>query len=506
MKSNNTAKNIIQSEQGVALVTALLMLALITAMGIAATNLSIVEGWLSANYRSSKQAFHVAEAGLELTKYYLRNDANTDSSWSNGTFNFPTGAVSAAPSTSYYPVAIASNTINVGGATGTFTIKLKNIQSGATFNFDRIIVESTGTIAGATAVLESYLSMKDYGPWNNAIFANSGAAGRAISGNADIRGSVHILGTGLSATDRAVDMSGGALIGNNYAGMDATLRALIPTIGSPENIEAELRVKRGMVGLSGTANVGKPETATGEKDPVAGVYVTDGYTGTAGAANVFSDNGTGNAYDLGNDVTFPSLTAPYTDPDTGANYATYAAFLTVKSYVHTGNLDISDNTASFTIGDAKGSISWNKLTGALTISGLVKVVGGIDLAKKGSAVTYNGKGTLYSTQSVHIHDNFLPSTGFPATNAMGIIAAQDLEIATGPGEAQLKAAGAFYAEGKIVSGKQNQILGTFVSNYFDMGSQVPAIYQVPALSRNLPPFMPGGNPSYVVTVKSWRAK
>ncbi|MBU1208123.1 MAG: pilus assembly PilX N-terminal domain-containing protein [Proteobacteria bacterium] len=509
MRSKKTDKHIIHDEQGIALITALLMLLVITAMGIAATNLSIVEGWLSANYRSSKQAFHVAEAGLELMKYYLRNDANTDSSgWSNQTFNFPPGAitVTAAPSTSYYPVTIASNTINVGGATGIFTIKLKNIKSGATFNDDEIIVESTGTIAGATAVIEAYLKMKDYGAWNNAIFAGSSASGTTIKGNADIRGSMHILGTGLKPTDYAVNMSGGAIIGNNYNDMHTSLKALIPSIGSPESLDAELRVKHGKVGLSGAATVGRPETTSSNKDTVSGTYVTDGFGGTAGLSSVYSDNGTGHAYDLGDDISFPSLNNPYTDPTTGTYYATYAAFLTAKAYVYTGDLEISGNTPTITIGDARGSISWDKTTGTLTISGLLKVVGKIDLANKNNPVTYNGKGTLYSTQSVYIHDNLLPSSGFPATNAMGLIATQDIEIATGAGESHLKAAGAFYAEGKIVSGKQNEILGTFVSNYFDMGSQVPSIYQVPSLARNLPPFMPGGNPSYVVTVKSWRVK
>ncbi|MDP3014578.1 MAG: pilus assembly PilX N-terminal domain-containing protein, partial [Candidatus Subteraquimicrobiales bacterium] len=160
MRSKNTDKHIIDNEHGVALITALLMLALITAMGIAATNLSIVEGWLSANYRSSKQAFHVAEAGLELMKYYLKHDAGNDPDsssnypWANSSFYFPspTGTITVTNTTSYYSITLPASvgTVNVGSGTGTFTIRLKNISGSP----DKIIVESTGTIAGATAVVE----------------------------------------------------------------------------------------------------------------------------------------------------------------------------------------------------------------------------------------------------------------------------------------------------------------------------------------------------------------
>jgi len=65
-------KGIITDQQGTALVVALLMLVVMTAMGITATNTSIVETWLSANYRSSNQAFYIAEAGAERARELLR--------------------------------------------------------------------------------------------------------------------------------------------------------------------------------------------------------------------------------------------------------------------------------------------------------------------------------------------------------------------------------------------------------------------------------------------------
>ncbi len=68
-------------------------------------------------------------------------------------------------------------------------------------------------------------------------------------------------------------------------------------------------------------------------------------------------------------------------------------------------------------------------------------------------------------------------------------------------------AGAFFAENKIRSTKQNVVAGTFVSNYLDMGTNNPTIIQVPDLANNLPPGMPGSNKVAIpssIKVISWR--
>ena len=54
--------------------------------------------------------------------------------------------------------------------------------------------------------------------------------------------------------------------------------------------------------------------------------------------------------------------------------------------------------------------------------------------------------------------------------------------------------GAFYAQGRLTSMKQTVVTGTFVSNYFDMGINVPEIYQVPTMADNLPLGMIGMYP------------
>jgi hypothetical protein len=138
----------ITNQQGTALIVSLLMLVLITAMGITATNRTIVEGWLSANYRSSKQAFYVAEAGLEFTRNALR----TVPDWTDN------AAVNGA-----VPRDEKDRTINVGGRTGTYTIILRGVTR------DRIIITSTGVIVGSTSVVEALIERNTIPPIPGAV-------------------------------------------------------------------------------------------------------------------------------------------------------------------------------------------------------------------------------------------------------------------------------------------------------------------------------------------------
>ena len=139
--------------------------------------------------------------------------------------------------------------------------------------------------------IEVYAKIVSISPWNNAIFAGAGAAGAMVNGNVNISGSVHILGTGLQSTDLAVDLGGTAeLIGNNYEDLSASLKAKVPALPTTlvggetvETLYAELRVKRGIVGLSGSSSVGDAnDPGDAYKETVDGSFVTDGYGGTQG--------------------------------------------------------------------------------------------------------------------------------------------------------------------------------------------------------------------------------
>ncbi|MER3413808.1 MAG: hypothetical protein C4341_06135 [Armatimonadota bacterium] len=200
---------------------------------------------------------------------------------------------------------------------------------------------------------------------------------------------------------------------------------------------------------------------------------------------------------------------PYYDPNTGTTYSTHEQFLNARSLtINLPTFDTSMN--SFQFGpDANGNMMrWDKASGVLTVEGIVKVNGDLNFGKKNQTIRFDGRGTIFATGSIDVHSNLLPRAGrlFPIDAALGMIAVRNVNLATGPGDSQLKMMGAFYAQGVIRSAKQNQIAGTFVASYYDMGTNVPNIYQVPKLAGNLPPGMPGDKPIISLKRKAWRER
>jgi hypothetical protein len=167
--------------------------------------------------------------------------------------------------------------------------------------------------------MRSFIRSGNVSIWNNAIFAGTGAAGRSINGNVDIRGSMHLLGDGeaysdlngngrrdpaeaftdsnrngvwdpgepftdangdgvwnaaepyndtnrngiydppITTTELNSDFSGRAYVGNNYENLSLNMRLQAPpppVIGGLETLSAEVRVKHGKIALSGTASIG----------------------------------------------------------------------------------------------------------------------------------------------------------------------------------------------------------------------------------------------------------
>jgi len=325
----------------------------------------------------------------------------------------------------------------------------------------------------------------------------------------------------ITTTDMNSSFSGTAYVGNNYSGMPIGLEGLVPSLMGPgitlETLNAEVRCKHGKIAISGNASIGTSAVIDGgtSKGTLDGVYVNDGFGGNQGSSSVFSDNGTGEAYDLdGFDIHFPLITGIGAEPyETGGNsYATYKTFYDSRAL--TVNVStIKSTTTAFSYGpDAYGNrISFTPQTSSapatLNIQGVVKIAGDLQIGAKDS-VRYTGNGTIYSAGTIRVDGDFLPLPGtkFPTTARVGLVAQHDLMLATGSGSSQLSMAGAFYAQGTIVSRKQNQIAGTFVANYYDMGTNVPNIYQVPELVHNMPPAMPGDKMIYTIQQRTWRER
>ena len=174
--------------------------------------------------------------------------------------------------------------------------------------------------------------------------------------------------------------------------------------------------------------------------------------------------------------------------------------------VVSGPLSLQPGVPYGPISDGKGNSLSVDANGNITISGIVYVNGDINIApnnSSGKSMTYVGRGTLVSTGNLDIETSLLPANGnFPIVHAMGFIARKNMYVGV---SSQLSLAGAFYAQQQIVSSKQNELAGTFVTSYFSM-QNVPHMYQVPTLPDHLPPGMPGSGRIWVKTVRidSWR--
>ena len=75
------------------------------------------------------------------------------------------------------------------------------------------------------------------------------------------------------------------------------------------------------------------------------------------------------------------------------------------------------------------------------------------------------------------------SNNFPSGDALAFVTGGSMTL--GPG-AQRNLEGLFYAQNTITIPKQTVIAGIVMTNEFDVGNQVPEIWQVPGLARNAP--------------------
>ncbi len=480
------------------LITAFIML------GAAFIVMSINGSRTTERQKRTTLVFHIAEAGIERILYDLRQDYVNDltnPSWMDGNIN---GFAIGPNTTNFYNVGYGSTSINGGS----YTVQLRNVSGSA----DAIWARSTGTLGDVQQTIEVYAKIINVSPWNNAIFAGRGSAGTMINGNSNVYGSVHILGTGLQATDFAINLGGTpVIVGNNYSNLPAALRAKVPALPTTvvngetvETLNAVLRVKRGIVGLNGSGTVGRANAmGNAYKETVDGTYVTNGYGGNQGTNNVYSDNGVNNAYDLANVSSFPSLSDPY------GGYSSYQQYIRANSLVITNPADLATlanirPNSNFSFSSPQGSIQMDG-NGNLTISGMVYIANGgsLNTSKIGNnkTISYTGSGSILAEGNVQIDTDLVTNgnNSFPA-NALGIMTPNGI----GFNEADIDVMGLFYAEGTVTVQKQTNIVGSIVSNYFNMSTNIPSIYQVPDIINSMPAGIISRNPSFFMKIISWR--
>jgi len=539
-------KSGIGRESGIALVVTLCV-TLILAIGAVAflylTKTQIVQ---VRSQSHSTKAFFAAEVGMEKGIELLRNDfyytpEGVDRSWADAEVYTATGYIDLTQGGQitlpkcldlenpdyegeFYPLVGETDydSWGDGGHKLTYQIDISNYAyaAGAPPSDDRIWVKATGRyyrkndsgdgfIPEAETRVLAQVKGTEISVWNNAVFAGEGLQEGVISGNAEICGSVHILGTSLGENELALDLGGGGSVRNNYSGIPQVLFDRIPLIEKSyggetvESLEAEVRIQHGKISLSGGACVGEPDVpGNGVKETMDGVYVTDGYAGDS-EQSVYSDNGTNNPYDLLEElvVSFPRLSDPY------EGYPSYLDYLRANALVISDSQQLNqmrniDATSVFDYSDSNGQIKMDG-NGLLTIRGIVVVEGDVEFDKAGSEkiIEYTGTGTLVSATNVGINCNLITSgfSTFPKDDILGVMAADTLTFST----AQINVMGIFYAENKGFCEKQTSIAGAVCSSYLDMGNNVPSIYQVPEIVENLPPGMIGGTRVWALRRLTW---
>ena len=513
---NPSIVSTIATERGAALVVTLIIFLALAMIAAISVQVSETEMNIAGNYLNRSRALLAAEAGQAQAEAVMNMNAEmTDAD----SLIYLINGDSALPN-AHFKVAMDT------------TMPLRKVLSVG------------HSIQGGVAAIEvTYRHrLSPFNIWNNAVFAGHGQNSMSIRGNVGIHGSVHILGDGepyidangngvwdagepytdanhdgthdapMTADSIGLSMSGSASLTNNYDGMSATLASRLPALPTTpyggeavQTLDAELRLKNGRIELDGTGTVGSANVSGGApavKETFDGVYVTDGYTGSQGESGVYSDNGTGSGYDLQEGkLEMPNMDKPYTD-EFGTNHTSYMTYLKSKSLVITGDLILEEGVTTTLITGGGGSIALDA-AGNLTVTGMVYVEGNIILKGTGT-IEYDGKFSLISEGDITVDVDLVTKGIFPTDDAGGFIAHGGINL--GGDKSQLEVMGAFFAQEEIITSKQTQVAGTLVSNYFG-ATQVPDIYQVPELVKNMPPGLPGGGDVYMYTwqrvPKSW---
>ncbi|MCP4639893.1 MAG: hypothetical protein GY851_05650 [bacterium] len=313
-----------------------------------------------------------------------------------------------------------------------------------------------------------------------------------------------------------------------------------------DTLNANLRVKNGLVSVNSASEIGEANIpGNPQKEFMDATFNEDGWTGTrtnddgdrGDPTVVYSDNGWDYGYDLGDRVSLPLLSddwrwpallrkwelgydynpvpgSPEPSPD-GDNYLHAEFFSDVLSdgAPYAGDVLIENDTDFYlnltrpadpdpanrvkpepsTLTSGDDYLYYNSATRVLEINGQIEIDGEFKIAvgKKGKSnpeIYYTGRAAILAHDDVTIDTSlFTCNNGdpndyvnsFPANNCLGVMTATDMVVGE---SSQLDLMGAFYAQQSITSSKQTVVMGTFVAEWFDMGSQVPDIFQVPELT------------------------
>jgi hypothetical protein len=561
-----------RGERGAALVIALVVMAGLLLLGTAFLSISSTESEIARNAREATQAFYIAEAGLarlqrDLVAQFavpfltgcaapetfadLRRGLLTTGEPLGvpGQERDADGAITCGPpgAVAYYALRDAANqpatpvgpewrTVPYarGVEGGALSVALRNATADTV---EARVIATGGGTTRALRQLEATLQVATFRPADHALFTERPIMKVSEASPLVIGGPLFVKG--WSATAPAINLGRGGApdrIVNSYRTMDGTLQAAItpltPTAGGDVGLNATLRVYLGPVEISHpSASAGEATVpGNGVKESLDAVYTNQGFTGVPGAANAYSDNGTGNRFDLPRDLAaFPDLGGPYTGVPQGggATPTSHDAFLRDGALSVEGGLTIDNTTPAFSYPSGLSDLS--ACTGncliyrpaqdagtppTLLVQGKIWIKGNLALGGMGSqrlaAIRYRGSGTLYArgaegdagegTGSVQVSADLLPAAGgtFPTDHRLGLISGGWTLVGDGsPGSAALptlRIAAQVYASTLIYNFSPYQLAGSVLARNFYVGAAA-GLYYVPALGKKPAPGMPGMTPA-----------
>ncbi|RQD63091.1 MAG: hypothetical protein D5R98_05205 [Desulfonatronovibrio sp. MSAO_Bac4] len=212
------------NEKGIAMITVMLMMAIMTALAVTMFNTSYVETLISSNYRTSKEAFFDADAGVQYALARVKAELEaTDNSiddvdginlqdYTVSGFNFELEAVESwVPDDNPYCFKSIGKVLNPSGHK---TVAKSEVEACLVLDyakpFDNAMTGCEGVKLIGNAVVDSYNSSQ--GPYAVSKSDNGTVTTTNIDSDIEVTGNAIIKGDALAVGD--VNSPEGAVTGN----------------------------------------------------------------------------------------------------------------------------------------------------------------------------------------------------------------------------------------------------------------------------------------------------
>ncbi len=406
-----------RSQRGMALITALMLLAFLTVVGGALLSSTTVDLKIADNYKTNAQLLFLTEAGLDAARETLRvsaNDLTTDMVAAAGTDTTLSASMDLATllATDDQPLLPSSNSLRTTGQTldngsgqtiGAYHVFMRNDpaegQTATTDANDVVTLVSIGTIGNATLTIAADVKKGTFPPIPAALTLNGGI-GLFDAANSNL--------FRVDGFDSAGSGNNENAIGVISAGDDTTVTGAIPA-NRVSNYTGDGGATPDVEDVSTDLSTSL-ETVSGLEDIVSSISdsATDTYTPGFGSSTSIGDIGSASDYRVvvvNGDATF--------GPGTGYGILLVRGVLTLS-----GNF----NWNGLVLAIGQGEMHWNG-------GGNGEVQGGVFIAKTRDTATMSeplgalrttrgdiiadfngggGAGIIYNTSTIASANNTFP--------------------------------------------------------------------------------------------------